>query len=121
MPSPVSTLWVEALASAGRALGGVHDPAHRLGAGARAAEAREPWHRVDRGLELHLAARDLALELHPMLHVDRRAIRLGQMREHVRDVRLDLRELLAVETGHLERGLAAATEEAAVGKPQQRV
>src|SRR5207237_8024727 len=93
----------------------------RVRAEARTPHPREPRHRVDRLLELDSAARHAALHLDPVLSVDRRAVRLGQMREDVRDVFLDVGELLAVETDHLERRLAAAPEEAPVREAQQVV
>src|SRR5712691_9788558 len=94
--------------------GGLHDPANGFRAGAPSAHAGETRHRADRFLQRHLAARDLALQLRPVLGVDRGAIRLRQAREDAGDVPLDIGEGLAVGADHLERGLAATAEEAPV-------
>ena len=56
-----------------------------------------------------------------MLDVDRRTIGLWQVREHVRDVWLDVGKRLAVSADHLVGRLAAPAEEASIRKLQQVV
>src|SRR5712692_1618091 len=93
----------------------IDHPADGLATRAAAGLSREPWHRRHRFLQRRRARDDCALQIGPMLHVDRGAIGLGQAREHVRDVLLDVGELLALRADHLERELAPAAEEAPVG------
>src|SRR5438034_3068976 len=97
----------------------IDHPADGLAAGAAAGLSREPWHRRHRFLEWRRPRDDGALQVCPVLHIDRGAIGLGQAREDVRDVLLDVAERPAVRADRLERELAAAAEEAAVRQTQQ--
>src|SRR5437667_10541223 len=98
------------------ARGGLLDPTHGFRARTAAAHAGKTRHRVDRFFERHLATRDLALQIGPVLHVDGRPVSLRQIREDVRNVLLDIRERFAVRPHHLVREFSAAAEEASVGK-----
>src|SRR5438309_2023943 len=115
---PLHPSSLAALAASWGDLAGLLDPADGFRARTAPTDTGEARHRVDRFFERRLATRDLALQIGPMLHVDRRAVRLRQIREDVSDVLLDIGERPAVRPHHLVREFATSAEEAPVRQPQ---